>query len=314
MSESIGGYFELELENRNKLHADGFFLNSARNCLKHILIQKQYSKIHLPYYTCEVLLEPIKELEIEYKFYHIDKDLNPIIDFKIGNNETIIFINYFGVKTRKIQRLTESFENCIVDNSQALFSNPIKGAHCFYSPRKFIGIPDGGILFSPTERISYDIDHSINRASHLLMRLDSSAEKGYNLFVENDLKLVNLQIRRMSKLTRAIYNNANLEENNSIRNTNFNYLHSKLGELNNLSFNAEIDGPMVYPLFIENGFEIRKRLLESKVYTATYWNNILSYIPDNSLEISLVNNLVALPVDQRITKDMLDKIIKIVFG
>lgn len=66
---AIGGYFGLELNNKNEYHSKAIRLNTGRNALEYILRTKKYHKIYLPYYTCKVLLEPIIKLNLLYEFY-----------------------------------------------------------------------------------------------------------------------------------------------------------------------------------------------------------------------------------------------------
>lgn len=89
----IGGYFGLELSQKEEYHKDAIRLNTGRNSLEYILKVKQYDKIYIPYYTCEVVLEPINKLNIEYGFYSINERLEPIINFEIKDNEAIILNN-----------------------------------------------------------------------------------------------------------------------------------------------------------------------------------------------------------------------------
>ena len=59
----IGGYFELaDIEQANNFpHKNGILLNTGRNALEYILSSiKDVKLIYLPYFTCEVVLEPIK--------------------------------------------------------------------------------------------------------------------------------------------------------------------------------------------------------------------------------------------------------------
>ncbi|XHR96722.1 hypothetical protein ACFJIV_08730 [Mucilaginibacter sp. UC70_90] len=67
----IGGYLELELPKGNEYYPDLVRLNTGRNALEYILIQKKYHKIYIPYFTCDVLLEPIARTGIQYQFYHV---------------------------------------------------------------------------------------------------------------------------------------------------------------------------------------------------------------------------------------------------
>ena len=72
--DAIGGYFELaDCEQVDNFpHRNGVLLNTGRNALEYILRTiKQISHIYIPYFTCEVVLEPIKRLGIPYSNYHI---------------------------------------------------------------------------------------------------------------------------------------------------------------------------------------------------------------------------------------------------
>ena len=58
LKEAIGGYFELELSKGEHYHKGALRLNTARNCLEYIMLARKYAKIYIPYYTCEVMLQP----------------------------------------------------------------------------------------------------------------------------------------------------------------------------------------------------------------------------------------------------------------
>ena len=311
MTKRIGGYFELELGKRNELHSNALALNSGRNCLKHILLSNNFTKIYLPYYTCEVLLEPIKQCNIEFEFYHVDKQLNPLLKNAYASSEAILYINYFGIKSETIIALSSSYKNLIIDNSQSLFSDPIDGVHTFYSPRKFMGLPDGGFVYSHNgQEANYETEISEGHMSHLVKRIEQGAENGYADFSKNDDLISHFELKKMSKLTSQLIENADIEDIKQKRINNFSILHKALSDRNELDINiSEIDPPMVYPLLIKNGGSIREKLIKNKIFVASYWQNILPYIPDGAHEKYLIDNIVPLPIDQRITAEDLKTIL-----
>ena len=78
MIKPIGGYFEWEFPANTGLfpHSDGVLLNSGRHSLEYILKSLgEIRRIWIPYYTCDVVLQPIERLGIPYTFYHINRDL-----------------------------------------------------------------------------------------------------------------------------------------------------------------------------------------------------------------------------------------------
>src|SRR5689334_19933263 len=68
----IGGYIELQLNPGRIFHSELLPLNTGRNALEYILRVRKYNLIYLPYYTCDVLLEPLHKLNVACKFYKID--------------------------------------------------------------------------------------------------------------------------------------------------------------------------------------------------------------------------------------------------
>ena len=59
-------------------------------------------------------------------------------------------MNYFGVceKVQDELLLKYNSEQLVFDHSQAFFTPPKKCLATIYSPRKFFGVPDGGLLFT----------------------------------------------------------------------------------------------------------------------------------------------------------------------
>ena len=70
----IGGYFELELPRSAEYHQEAIALNSGPFCLEYVLRCRKYSKVYVPYFTCDSAVEPIVKLGIPHEFYHIDKN------------------------------------------------------------------------------------------------------------------------------------------------------------------------------------------------------------------------------------------------
>lgn len=115
----IGGYFELEVEQRFDNIKNQIALNCVRNCLRYIIRAFNIKEICVPYYTCPVVWQAIKKEECKMKFYHIDKNFMPIVD--IHENDYILYTNYFGICAKNVKKLAKKFKNLIVDNSQAFY-------------------------------------------------------------------------------------------------------------------------------------------------------------------------------------------------
>lgn len=316
MMREIGGYFELELENRGGfIHDDGLLVNTGRNALELILRNlPSDSKVYLPKYTCDVVLEPFVKLGMSYTFYSVNKNLEIDSDLMLDVNEYLLYTNYFGIKDSYVKELTERYhDKLIVDNAQALYSFPTK--MCFYSPRKFVGIPDGGIAYL-NNQISLEgceQDFSYDRCSHLLKRLDINAGAGYSDFKTTATMLRNQPIKRMSSLTKALLGSIDFVKIRTIRLENFLMLHSVLKDNNKLVINDlnELSCPMVYP-FMTDDVTLRQRLIDNKIFVATYWPNIYDWCGEGDVEYALCQNILPLPIDQRYNKEDIKRIITLI--
>lgn len=305
----IGGYFELELQKGIEYHNGAIRLNSGRNAFEYILRAKGYRKVYLPYFICDVMLEPINKLGLEYEYYHIDEQLDPIFNFRrINTDETFVYTNYFGVKGQTVEDLSISCPNLIIDSSQAFFKKSLVGIDTFYSPRKFFGVPDGAYLF--TDRILHSElprDNSVGRFSHLIKRLDEGAETGYPDFKANEDSIRGHSIQEMSTLTRELLCSIDYEKVQKIRKQNFLLIHNILKISNKLDLPEDQSFvPMVYPFFTDKGNNLKQNLIKKSVFVATYWPNVFDWCNENDLEYSFAKNIIPLPIDQRYKADQME--------
>lgn len=315
--EEIGGYFELELPSYDNFpQKRGIFLNSGRNAFEHILCTLDVKRIRIPYYTCDVILQPIKKLSIQYEFYNINTDFEIVKDFILKDEEYLLVTNYFGLKDQYISYLTSIYGNkLIIDNSQALYAKYIIGTNTFYSPRKYVGIPDGGIAYVPGHSLppEYKKDFSYARCIHLLKRIDCGASVGYSDFKLNSKKLSNQNIKLMSNLTYKLINSIDFEKIKQKRIKNFNYIASVLDNSNKLTLPSQdqYECPMVYPYYTDDT-NLRERLINHNIYVATYWPNVKNWCAPNSTEQYLVDNVVCIPIDQRYDTNQIQNIISLI--
>lgn len=301
--KEIGGYFELDLHNNFDFpHADGILLNTGRNALEYILRSISIvNRIYIPYYTCHTVLQPIKQLNINFEFYHINADLEIDRDIVLLDNEYILYTNYFGLKDTYIKFLSEKYSNhLIVDYAQALFSQHDFVDYCFYTPHKFVGVVDGGIAFSCDfyDLSNVETDVSCYRSEHLFIRYDKPAINGYKLYKENSRQARNQPIKRMSNLTLSLLKNIDFEMVKKRRIHNFNYLHEKLQYSNLLKFSFQKIPPMFYPYRTSN-VGLREILIEHGIFIPQFWPNVLEWCASTDLDYKLVQEIMPLPIDQR---------------
>lgn len=314
----IGGYFELELiSDKGFLHSGSILLNTGRNCFEYILKANKVSRVYMPKYTCDVMFEPLAKLDIPYVYYSIDEKLELVEDIVLEDGEFLVYTNYFGLKDNYTKMLSRKYgQQLIIDASQALYFEPAENSHTFYSPRKYVGITDGGCLYTNTtinEELEYDI--SYQRFSHLLKRIDLGAEAGYADFKHHDKSFENQPIKKMSLLTKKIMGTIDYENVKLRRRANFDYLQRHLemaGELAQVKL-ADVACPM-YFVYSSDDPSLRQKLIDNKIFVPTYWSNVLDNCVPDDTEYRLVNQLLPLPIDQRYNETDMKRIVEIISG
>ena len=312
--DAIGGYFELDVRIGEHYHNAPLPLNRGRNCFEFIFLARKYTKVYIPYYRCEVMLQPLHRHHIAYEFYHINENLEREEMIQLRNDEAFLYTNYFGLKQSCVESLASIYKKqLIVDNAQAFFAPRTDGIDTFYSPRKFVGVPDGGYLY--TDAIiehDFPMDQSYDRMFHLLLRIEEGAEKGYSFFRKADDSLNDLPIRKMSVLTDRILRNIDYESIKRQRRKNFETLQKKLCSSNRYSWKLSDDTvPMVYPYYTTDK-SLRNHLITNKVFVATYWPNVLEWCSLDFIEYKLTENIIPVPIDQRYGIKEMNKIVEII--
>lgn len=310
--DPIGGYFELDLPQHDFPHADAILLNSGRACIEHILRANDVRHVYVPKYTCDVVLEPLVALAISWSFYSIDGQLKIAEPVSLGQGEYIIANNYFGVRDEYCQQLARLYgRNLILDCSQAFFAAPPRSAQCFYTPRKFFGVPDGGMLCTDrTLDIDLEVDSSWARSSHLLKRIDLGAENAFADFQRNDASLGGQGMKRLSPLTRKLLGAIDYDEALRRRKRNYEFLLRHLKPDNRLEISEDNACPMVFP-YLNHRPGLRRKLVEHKIFVATYWPNVFDWCDASETEHHLAEYLLPLPIDQRYGIEDMDRILSV---
>ena len=308
--KEIGGYIEVDFGKKsNLLHSDGIFINSGRNGIRYAIRAYNIKELWVPYYTCPVVWDAIKDEECECKFYSINKDLIP--DINCNENDYILYTNYFGVCSEKIKSLSKKYKNLIVDNAQGFYMEPY-GIASVYSPRKFFGVSDGGIVYCNKQlEEKFEKDQSWSRFSHLLKRVDVDSNFGYSDFNKNEETLDHADIKTISNLTKVILQNIDYESARKKRLENYNFLKSNLEKYNLYNSNITDDVPMYYPLLIENE-KLRSKFIENKIYIPQCWREMEKQCKTDSFELYLKKYMHPLLIDQRYDIEDMKRIISVV--
>ena len=132
----------------------------------------------------------------------------------------------------------------------------------------------------------------------LLGRFEKSASEFYKEYVVNEKYFNNEPIKRMSKLTENLLHGIDYDYVKKKRTENYIFLNEKFSSINKLELIIP-QGAFMYPLYIDNGKKIRKNLQKNKIYIPMLWPSVIDRCTKMDLEVSMAENILPLPVDQR---------------
>lgn len=280
-----GGMFGLPLDMRSIPSSPGFLqgnpvlLFNARSCISLAIHKIKPRCVWLPSYLTDDILAGINP-EIPTKFYPMNANLRVSTDEfirDIHKDDLFLFIDYFGFPFERTiiekvkQRQCKIFRDC----TQALFHDWLHDDCDFYifAPRKFLGIPDGGILHcKETIKVhqskfsSPHVETFHKLFSAFIMRRDfdryGGDRKWFELYQEGEEEL-EAGYLLMSDLSIMLLNfGFDYDAIKQKRRLNYIILNQKLHEF---ALFPKIDDDLVphgYPIVISNRDELKIRIIQ----------------------------------------------------
>lgn len=311
----IGSFIELQF-NKNKEYYKGdkdvVRLNTGRAAIYHAFRITKCNSIWLPIYQCDTVRNFLQKKGVSIKYYHIDKNFNPV-DIKQEDKEAVLIVNYYGIMSNKrMKDLASNYMNVIIDNSQAFFCEPIKNCLNVYSCRKFIGVPDGAYVIGKNAHLfmdEYNQGYSSDTSLFLLQRIEYGCEgKAYQSRSINEHRIDDEDILKMSKFTWTILDGTDYEFIKCKRKDNFNYACKLFNDINLINPQQYFDSktiPMVYPLVVEDDM-LLKKLQDNKHFQGHWWSYLLNETLTSDFENWLSRYIIPITIDQRYGKEELD--------
>ena len=310
MHKEIGGYLELERFTGPMLHEKALALSSGRACLSYLIEQRKIRKIALPDFNCDIVEAVCRAHEVKIRFYPVGADLRPKT-LQTEENEWFYLVNFYGqLSADELQGIAACVPRLIVDNAQAYFDLPLKAVDTLYTCRKFLGVPDGGFLYTEAPERTLPADESRERMGFVLGRFERPAGEYFAAAAQNNDDL-SMEPKSMSELTKNLLHAVDYDRVKTKRTENFRLLHEGLGSVNCLNLRVT-EGAYAYPLMLPEGQKIRKKLIEQKIFVPMLWPNVPEQQPADSEACRLAVQILPLPCDQRYGAEEMAFIIKAV--
>ncbi|WP_127463511.1 hypothetical protein [Enterobacter cancerogenus] len=316
-NKTYGGYLPLDLQDNNDIFYPGALrYRSARNALYHLLCVLKPSRIWLPRLICDSVADAVMASKTNIVWYSLDENLLPKYCNSFSHQDIFLYVNYLGQCEQQEKKLASFIppERILFDHSQAFYSRYERALGNLYSPRKFFGVPDGGLLDTPCEIPKLQtVDNSSHmRCAHLILQLEQGTPAGYAAYVKAENMLAENIACSMSVLTERLLCSVDYLKIKELRERNFGLMHALLGDLNSWRFSSHsVKGPFCYP-FLLPGRQLHQKLINENVFVATYWREVLLRVEQDSVEAHFVNSVVPLPCDQRYSESDIRQLCNIV--
>ncbi len=309
VTDLIGGFFGLELAAGTPCpHAEGpccAWLSSGRAAFECLLrgYPADLRRVHVPRFTCDTVLEPLQRLGLSYSRYACTEQLEPLLPSRFEAGDAVLLTNYFGLTGSTVARVATRLQAdnipVFVDATTAFFAEAHPHLPTFYSPRKFLGVTDGGMACAPyTLPLPSQEDTSASRAGVLLGRLKHGALATLPASEAAEAEL-HAEPRRMARFTRALLAATDYRRCAEARCRNYRLLHAALAPFNRLNLpDSAPSAPMCYP-FVSAIPGLRDALIDAGVALPLFWPEVLESCEPDSAEFRLALRLLPLPLDQR---------------
>lgn len=298
-AKTIGGHFSALLESRCNILPGQYCYESARSGLYAVLMATNCRRVLIPNYVCDAVPSAIRAAGCEVGFYSINAEFEIEEAIALTQGDLVLLVDYYGLCRTQIENQLKLFpkESVIVDCSQAWFQSPFDCLATIYSPRKFLPVPDGGVVHTSLQLETQKPDeyNSLKRYQYLLARVTTEPEASRELYLESEEQLEIPSLRGMSSFTRKLIEVADQGFIKARRACNWEAL-SDLRALNKLAFDVAEQTPICYPLMFDGAGQLREELRNKRVFAPLYWPDVAC---TNVHEKALVGNTLFLPIDHR---------------
>ena len=333
-SQLIGGMFGLVEPSKINNQFPPFlkndkelFLANARSGINILAGLLKPRKIWMPSFLCDAMLKAVKNLDMH--FYEVDSHLHISRSWvnTVESGELVVLIDYFGFPfdSSLAEDIKEHGGWVLEDASQALLSSNERKLSDFvlFSPRKFLGVPDGGILrnYTSIDLSEIQLKHPpsgwwLRTLNATILRRDFDLYGGerswFKLFQETEADSP-VGPYAMSMLSKTLLEHS-FDYSSIIQKRIENYQILD-DHLNKFALFPKLPigvVPLGYPIQLNNRDHVRQILFDNNIYPPVHWP-ITDIVPKKFVESHrLADTILTLVCDQRYNPTEMERIARIV--
>ena len=309
------------------LRESNLFLANARSGIFILVDLLKPVTVWMPSYLCPTMLDAVDQNKTQLKFYEVDYDLQiPSLNWikQIQTGDLVVLIDYFGFPmSAKVAGMVKSQGGYVIEDAcQALLSEHV-GQHSdfvLFSPRKFIGVPDGGILVSSCNVNFDDVELKPAPVSWWLKMLEATINRRefdqyggerlwYQLFQECESANFPGYFAMSDLSLKLLFNAFDYTKIAKHRIENYLLLENAFHDIAIFGSLPEGIVPLGFVIRHIDRDNIRQQLFTEQIYSPVHWQ-IEGLTPKDFGESHiLANQIMTLPCDQRYGADSMYRLI-----
>ncbi len=290
----------------------------------------------MPSFVCFSVVDAVSAYK-HIDFYHLNHNLTidietlNSIDFK--QNDVLYILRYFAVSNSKqfwerLYEIKKEKQLTVIEDISLEAFSPINTDIVDFvicSSRKWLPIPDGGILASKNvidcSNALGSSDYTLYYFAAQLMKGEYNKNKALNKqrFLNYSNKAIkdlfeDNEIRKMSDISLALINTMDFEQIKSKRIENYDALYNLLKNIKEITVPGIRRGdvtPLGMFILTEKRDELFKHLIQNGVYCNIHWRTY-DVIAQNENSKFLSEHCITIPCDQRYNKEHIQYITKVV--
>jgi hypothetical protein len=308
---------------------DQLFIN-ARSAFHCLVAHLRPNTVWLPSFLCPILTVAASLARIRYyaPAQIVGHDQGRwLSDVQAG--DVVLFIDYFGFPSpRDLLARASRRGACVVEDAcQALLTATVgeNADFVLFSPRKFVGVADGGILSPRGERRIPSIDWksapndwwrtSMGAATGRAAFDRGGSDRGWHEQFQRAEATAPIGPFPMSDLCRAaLVSHFDYREISARRRENYSFLSATLPGLALFSDLEEAVVPLGFPALFENRDQVRSALFADEIFPPIHWP-IDAVVPrEFRASHRLAGKILTLPCDQRYGLATMERMADVVKG